>query len=118
MSAFDPHNPRLIPVLVKSPIVALCFTLGSTVLLEVAARHIPSDGRGAVVIDMQHGLFDRLGLEAAVAAAGAPVLVRTRDAAPRSGAAASPVFPFRRWSSRAPRRAWRRRRRSTGRRVP
>ncbi|MEM6761706.1 MAG: aldolase/citrate lyase family protein [Pseudomonadota bacterium] len=80
MSAFDPRSPRLKPALGKRPLGAVWFTLGSVVLLEVAARHRPD----AVVIDMQHGLFDRLSLEAAVASAGAPTLVRTRDDAPAS----------------------------------
>ncbi|GAB5375727.1 MAG: aldolase/citrate lyase family protein [Acuticoccus sp.] len=81
MSAFDPAAPRLKPRLEKgAPTGVLWVTLGSVTLIEIAARHAPD----AIAIDMQHGLFDRLSLEQAVAAAGAPVLVRTRDAMPAS----------------------------------
>jgi len=76
MSILDPKKARLKKTLKSGgPIGVAWFTLGSTVLIEVAGRH----GMDAVVIDMQHGLFDRLSLEAAVTASGAPVLVRTRD---------------------------------------
>jgi len=76
VSPFDPKAPRLRPRLASgTPVGAVWFTLGSATLVEIAARHGPD----AVVIDMQHGLFDRLALEAAVAAARAPVIVRTRD---------------------------------------
>ncbi|MEO1103651.1 MAG: aldolase/citrate lyase family protein [Pseudomonadota bacterium] len=76
MTGLDPTAPRLKHRLAAGePVGAAWFTLGSVTLIEVACRHGPD----AVVIDMQHGLFDRLGLEAAVAASTAPVLVRTRD---------------------------------------
>ncbi|MBJ3778880.1 HpcH/HpaI aldolase family protein [Acuticoccus mangrovi] len=72
----DPRAPRLKPALAAgTPLGAVWFTLGSVALVEVARRAAPD----LVVIDMQHGLFDRLTLEAAVAAAAAPTLVRTRD---------------------------------------
>ena len=62
---------------------AAWFTLGDPTLVEIALRAGPVD---AVVIDMQHGLFDRRGLEAAMGAlpAGVPGIVRTRDHAPAS----------------------------------
>lgn len=52
-------------------------SLGSPALAELAAEA----GAEAVVIDMQHGLWDRAGLEAAIGAArgGAIPLVRTAD---------------------------------------
>ncbi|MEM9224322.1 MAG: aldolase/citrate lyase family protein [Pseudomonadota bacterium] len=77
MSAFVPGAPRLKPRLVNGgPVGAAWFILGSETLVEVACRHDPD----AIAIDMQHGLFDRRSLEAAVTASTAPVLVRTRDA--------------------------------------
>jgi len=81
MTLFDPASPRLKPRLAKGqPTGAVWLTLGSVALVEIACRHAPD----AVVIDMQHGLFDRLSLEAAIGASTAPVLVRTRDDAPPS----------------------------------
>lgn len=81
MTLFDPAAPRLKPRLLKGqPTGAVWFTLGSVTMVEIASRHAPD----AVVIDMQHGLFDRLSLEAAVGASAAPVLVRTRDDAAAS----------------------------------
>ncbi len=76
MSILDPKKARLKKALkAGGPLGVAWFTLGSTVLIEVAGRH----GMDAVVIDMQHGLFDRLTLEAAITASDAPVLIRTRD---------------------------------------
>ncbi len=53
-------------------------TLGAPVLAELASEA----GAESLVIDMQHGRWDREGLENAIAAVGAraPVLVRTADA--------------------------------------
>lgn len=77
MTLFDPAAPRLKPRLAAGePTGVAWFTLGNATLIEIASRHRPD----AIVIDMQHGLFDRLSLEAAVSASAAPVLVRTRDA--------------------------------------
>ena len=58
----------------------LWLALGSPALAEIAAASEP-DG---VVLDLQHGLWDRPSLEAAVGLAGqhAPVLVRCADLSP------------------------------------
>jgi 2-keto-3-deoxy-L-rhamnonate aldolase RhmA len=74
---FDPTTPRLKTRLrTGPPLGAFWFMLGSPALVELAARA----GAEAIVIDLQHGLFDRAGLEASVAAARpAPCLVRTED---------------------------------------
>jgi kynurenine formamidase/2-keto-3-deoxy-L-rhamnonate aldolase RhmA len=62
----------------KSPIGAFWMTTGSTAVMELAAEAAPD----AIVLDAQHGLFDRRSLEQAVGLVGsrAPVLVRTADA--------------------------------------
>jgi 2-dehydro-3-deoxyglucarate aldolase/4-hydroxy-2-oxoheptanedioate aldolase len=53
--------------------------LGSAAVAEMTARAAPD----AVVLDLQHGLFDRLSVEAAVAAcAPVPVLARVAENAP------------------------------------
>jgi 2-dehydro-3-deoxyglucarate aldolase/4-hydroxy-2-oxoheptanedioate aldolase len=59
---------------------AVWLSLGSVAITEMAAR----SGAGLLVIDMQHGLFDRVTLEAAVglAAPHAPVMVRVADHSP------------------------------------
>ena len=81
MSLFDPKNPRLKPrIAAGEPVGVVWLTLGLPTLAEIASRHGPD----AVVVDMQHGLFDRLSLEATIAAATVPVLVRTRDDHPAS----------------------------------
>ncbi len=56
---------------------AVWLSLGSVALCEIAAR----SGPGVVVIDMQHGLWERATLEAAIgiAAIYAPVMVRIAD---------------------------------------
>ena len=61
---------------------AIWLALGSVAIAEIVARAEP----GVVVIDMQHGLWDRASLEAAVglASRAAPVLVRLADHAPAS----------------------------------
>ena len=69
MTLFDPAAPRLKPRLAAGePTGVAWFTLGNATLIEIASRHRPD----AIVIDMQHGLFDRMRLEDA---AGRP----TRD---------------------------------------
>jgi 2-keto-3-deoxy-L-rhamnonate aldolase RhmA len=60
------------------PIGAFWMTTGSTALMEIAAEAAPD----AIVIDAQHGLWDRQSLEHAVGLVSSrvPVLVRTADA--------------------------------------
>ncbi len=60
--------------------------LGAPVLAEIAAE----EGPDALVLDLQHGLWDRQGLEAAVGLAGAhvPVVVRSADFTPQGMATA------------------------------
>jgi 2-dehydro-3-deoxyglucarate aldolase/4-hydroxy-2-oxoheptanedioate aldolase len=69
--------PRLKPRLAAGTPIGLAWCmLGSPALVELAA----SAGAEAVVIDLQHGLFDRAGLEASVRAADrAACIVRTED---------------------------------------
>ena len=59
----------------RVPLVWLA--LGSPALAEIAAQSQP----GALVIDLQHGLWERSALEAAIGTAGArvPVIARTAD---------------------------------------
>jgi 2-keto-3-deoxy-L-rhamnonate aldolase RhmA len=78
---FDPAKPTLKARLERGEPLGVCwFALGSVTLVEAAA----AAGAEGVVIDMQHGLFDRLSLEAAVAAAPphVPCLVRVEDDTP------------------------------------
>src|SRR4051794_34615155 len=62
----------------KSPIGAFWMTTGSTAMMEIAAEAAPD----AIVIDAQHGLWDRQILEHAVGLVSSrvPVLIRTADA--------------------------------------
>jgi 2-keto-3-deoxy-L-rhamnonate aldolase RhmA len=71
------RDMRLRSRLGQQPLAALWMAMGSTAIIELA-RAAQAD---AIVIDMQHGLWDRLSLEAAVgvAASGAPVLVRVAE---------------------------------------
>jgi 2-keto-3-deoxy-L-rhamnonate aldolase RhmA len=59
---------------------AVWLSLGSAAICEMAAR----SGAGLVVIDMQHGLWERAALEAAVGLASphTPVMVRVADHSP------------------------------------
>jgi 2-keto-3-deoxy-L-rhamnonate aldolase RhmA len=78
---FDPINPSPKSRLGGgAPLGLAWFALGSPALVEIAV----AAGAEAVVIDMQHGLFDRMTLEAAVAVvpAGVPCLVRVEDQTP------------------------------------
>ncbi len=61
----------------RQPLAALWMAMGSAAIVELAA----AARADAIVIDMQHGLWDRMSLESAVgvAAAGAPVLVRVAE---------------------------------------
>jgi kynurenine formamidase/2-keto-3-deoxy-L-rhamnonate aldolase RhmA len=66
----------------KSPLGVFWMTTGSAAVMEVAANAAPD----AIVIDAQHGLFDRKDLEHAVGAVSnrVPVLVRTAENTPIS----------------------------------
>ncbi len=75
---FDPHRPVLKERLKGGfSTGVLWLALGSPAITELAGNAKP-DG---IVIDMQHGLYDRSGLEAAVGAAprGVPVIVRVAE---------------------------------------
>jgi 2-keto-3-deoxy-L-rhamnonate aldolase RhmA len=75
---FDPRNPTLRRRLASGePLAAFWFALGSVPLVEAAV----AAGAEAVILDMQHGLFDRMGLEHAVGAVppAVPCLVRVED---------------------------------------
>ncbi len=75
---FDPANARLKPHLAAGrPLGISWFVLGSPALVEAAI----AAGSEAVLIDMQHGLFDRRDLEAAVGLCppAVPCLVRAED---------------------------------------
>jgi 2-keto-3-deoxy-L-rhamnonate aldolase RhmA len=70
----------------RQPLAALWMAMGSTTIIELAG----AARADAVVIDMQHGLWDRTSLEAAVGTArsGAAVLVRVAEnSAPAIGQA-------------------------------
>lgn len=72
---FSDHADRLQARLHRGEALDVAWlALGSAALAEMAAR----SGPDAVVLDLQHGLFDRRELEAAVGCAGAvvPVLAR------------------------------------------
>jgi 2-keto-3-deoxy-L-rhamnonate aldolase RhmA len=64
-------------VLGRQPLAALWMAMGSATIIELAA----AARADAIVIDMQHGLWDRMSLETAVgtAAAGGTVLVRVAE---------------------------------------
>lgn len=66
----------------KQPIDLIWLSLGSPAIAEIAASARP----GAIVIDMQHGLWDRASLEAAVGVARntTRVIVRCADDSPTS----------------------------------
>lgn len=75
---FNLDNPTLKTRLAeRSPVGVFWFSLGSVAVIEAAI----AAGAEAIVIDMQHGLFDRLTLEAAIGAvpANVPCLVRIED---------------------------------------
>ena len=66
----------------KQPIDLIWLALGSPAIAEIAAHARP----GAIVIDMQHGLWDRASLEAAVGIVrnSTRVIVRCADDSPTS----------------------------------
>src|SRR5271165_4168010 len=75
---FDPLCPTLRLRLNRGDTLAVFWlTLGSLPLCEMAARAEPD----AIVIDMQHGLWDRLSMEAAIGCVPSriPILVRVAD---------------------------------------
>ena len=75
---FDPAAPRLKQHLAAGGTIgAHWFSLGAPALVEMAL----TTGPDAVVIDLQHGLWDRAGLEAAVGMCppAVPCLVRLED---------------------------------------
>jgi 2-keto-3-deoxy-L-rhamnonate aldolase RhmA len=61
----------------RQPLAALWMSMGSTTIIEVAG----GAGADAIVIDVQHGLWDRASLEAAVGAVtpGTSALVRVAE---------------------------------------
>src|SRR5262249_4330783 len=78
---FDPARASLRSRLAqKTPLGVFWMSLGSTTVIEIAAGSTPD----AIVIDAQHGLFDRRTIEHAVGAASrhAPVLIRTAENSP------------------------------------
>lgn len=75
---FDPRAASLKRTLASGQSVGVTWlSLGSVAMVELAARARP----GAIVIDMQHGLWDRRDLEAAIGIVppSIPVLVRVAD---------------------------------------
>jgi 2-keto-3-deoxy-L-rhamnonate aldolase RhmA len=75
---FDPRAPSLKRTMASGKSVGVIWlSLGSVALVELAARAKPD----AIVIDMQHGLWDRRDLEAAIGIvpASIPVLVRVAE---------------------------------------
>jgi 2-keto-3-deoxy-L-rhamnonate aldolase RhmA len=78
---FDTNRRGLRERLAKrEPLGVFWMSAGSPAVIELAATAKPD----AIVLDAQHGLWDRLSIEYAVAAASrhAPVLVRTADNSP------------------------------------
>jgi 2-keto-3-deoxy-L-rhamnonate aldolase RhmA len=75
---FDPRAPSLKRTIASGKSVGVIWlSLGSVALVEMAARAKPD----AIVIDMQHGLWERRDLEAAIGVvpSSIPVLVRVAD---------------------------------------
>lgn len=80
---FDPRHPSLLGRLERGETIgAVWLSLGSAAICELAARARPD----AIVLDMQHGLWERLAVEAAIGATPSevPVLVRVAENAPRA----------------------------------
>ncbi|MEJ8572336.1 HpcH/HpaI aldolase family protein [Microbaculum marinum] len=75
---FDLADPTLRKWLSeRRPFGAFWFSLGSTALIETAV----AAGAEAIVIDLQHGLFERKGMEAAIGVVpgNIPCIVRVED---------------------------------------
>ena len=80
---FDPAHATLRARLARGDTLGLVWlSLGSVALCEIAARAKPD----AIVIDLQHGLWERLGLEAAIGVcpSSVPVLARVAENSPRA----------------------------------
>jgi 2-keto-3-deoxy-L-rhamnonate aldolase RhmA len=79
---FDPRKPSLKRRIGEGGLGALWLALGNVTLVEAAV----AAGAEAIIIDMQHGLFDRATLEAAIGAvpSDVPCMVRTADDSPVS----------------------------------
>jgi 2-keto-3-deoxy-L-rhamnonate aldolase RhmA len=80
---FDPKTPTLKKRLAEGKEIGVFWlALGNVTLVETAV----AAGADAIVIDMQHGLFDRASLEAAIGCvpSNIPCLVRTADDTPVS----------------------------------
>jgi 2-keto-3-deoxy-L-rhamnonate aldolase RhmA len=80
---FDPRKASLKRRIREGPGLGVFWlALGNVTLVETAV----AAGAEAIVIDMQHGLFDRISLEAAIGSvpANVPCLVRTADDTPVS----------------------------------
>ena len=78
---FDPAHPTLKEKLRQgAPLGTFWLSLGNLAIVEMAVRA----GAEAVVIDMQHGLFERRDLEAAIGMVppSIPCLVRVEDLSP------------------------------------
>lgn len=77
---FDPTKPSLKRRIKEGGLGVFWFALGNITLIEAAV----AAGAEAVVIDMQHGLFDRATLEAAIGCVPShvPCLVRTESDSP------------------------------------
>jgi 2-keto-3-deoxy-L-rhamnonate aldolase RhmA len=74
---FDPQRPTLKARLAQGPCVgAAWFALGSAALVELAVRARPD----AIVIDQQHGLWERRELEAAIGLVPGDIAVLVRVA--------------------------------------
>ncbi len=75
---FDPGRPTLKKRLQEGrPLGVFWFALGNVASIEMSV----AAGAEGIVIDMQHGLFDRMGLEAAIGSVPweVPCLVRVED---------------------------------------
>lgn len=87
----SPESPSGRPIKTRlergAALPLIWLALGSPALAEIAARSAPG---AAVVIDLQHGLWERGAFEAAVGIAGSqtPVIARTADLSPTAIGAA------------------------------
>src|SRR5215207_5194495 len=78
---FDPHRPTLRYRIDRGDCLGVIWlALGSVALVEIAARQKPN----AIVLDCQHGVWERRDLEAALGAAPpeVPVMVRVAENGP------------------------------------
>lgn len=80
---FDPRSPTLKASIASGRcLAATWFSLGSAATVEIAAR----SGCDAIVLDLQHGLWNRRELEAAIGIvpANIPVIVRVAENSPQA----------------------------------